>query len=210
MRDIFPKLEDYAKDHSTKEDPLLVALASYTRENVAYPQMQIGHVEGNLLRLLVKLSGAKKILEIGTYTGYSALAMAMSLPEDGKLITLDIDAEVTNVAQKFWDKSPHGKKIELKLGNALETIKNLADDFDFIFIDADKDNYVNYYNAVLPKVKSGGVLVVDNALRGGAVLNPKSPNDKATAKLNDVIAKDDRVEAVVLTVRDGITIAIKK
>lgn len=204
------QIEKYSKDHSTKEDPLLAELASYTQENIAHAQMQTGHVEGILLRILVKLSGAKKVLEIGTYTGYSALAMAMGMPEDGKLVTLDFDKEVTNVAKKFWDKSPHGKKIELILGDALEIIKNLEDDFDFVFIDADKNNYINYYKAVLPKVRSGGMIVVDNALRNGAVLDPQGPNDKVTAGLNDLISTDNRVEAVMLTVRDGITIVIKK
>lgn len=210
MRNITPELDQYASKRSTPEDALLVKLREFTYANIDQAQMQVGHVEGQLLKTLVKISGAKKVLELGTFTGYSALAMAMGLPKDGKVITCDIDQKVTAVAQKFWAKSPSGEKIELKLGPALEILQALNEEFDLVFIDADKTNYINYYEAVMPKMRSGGIIIIDNTLRGGRVMNPQSASDKVTAELNNLIAKDDRVEAVILTVRDGITIAIKK
>lgn len=210
MRDITPELDQYASEHSTAEDALLIELREFTLANVDQPQMQVGHVEGQLLKTLIQISGTKKVLELGTFTGYSALVMAQGLPEDGRLVTCDINAETTAIAQKFWDKSPHGKKIELKLGPALETIQSLDEEFDLVFIDADKSNYINYYHAVLPKVKSGGLIVIDNVLWGGEVLNPKDSRSKLIDELNKIISEDKNVEAVMLTVRDGITIAIKK
>ncbi len=172
--------------------------------------MQTGHVEGSFLRLLVKAIGARRVLEIGTYTGYSSLAMAMGLPPDGKVITLDIDPGVTGMAMEYWAKSSHGSKIELRLGPALETLKGLNGPFDLVFIDADKENYLNYWETCLPKVRSGGLLVVDNVLWGGSVLHPEQASDRAIVALNEYVANDQRVDAVLLTVRDGMTVACKR
>ena len=204
------EIEEYALVHSSREDPLLQALAQDTQANTKWPQMQTGHVEGSFLRMLVQVSNARRVLEIGTYTGYSALSMAMGLPEDGRLITCDIDPEATAMARQYWEKSGQGAKIELRLGPALETIESLEGPFDFVFIDADKENYVNYWEAVLPKVRQGGLIAVDNVLWSGRVLDPKDTLDHAVVAFNRHVRYDDRVELVMLTVRDGVTLARKK
>ena len=201
------EIEEYALLHSSREDALLGALAQETQSKAKSPQMQTGHVEGSLLRMLVQVSGARRVLEIGTYTGYSALSMAMGLPEDGRVITCDIDPEATAMARQYWEKSSHGEKIDLRLGPALETIESLEGPFDFVFIDADKENYVNYWEAILPKVGQGGLIAVDNVLWSGRVLDPKDTLDHAIVAFNRHVRYDDRVELVMLTVRDGVTLA---
>jgi caffeoyl-CoA O-methyltransferase len=170
----------------------------------------IDHCEGLLLRLLVRLTGARRILELGTFTGYSALTMAEGLPEDGELITCDLDPEVTKIAQRYWSQSSDGSKIKLVLGPALDTIETIQPPLDLIFLDADKENYVNYWEACLPKLRAGGVLVVDNVLWSGRVLDPKEPDDHAIAAFNEHVAGDDRVEFVILAIRDGVLVAIKR
>ncbi|MCH8204870.1 MAG: class I SAM-dependent methyltransferase [Candidatus Hydrogenedentes bacterium] len=204
------EIEEYALVHSSREDPLLQALAQDTQANTKWPQMQTGHVEGSFLRMLVQVSKARRVLEIGTFTGYSALSMAMGLPEDGRVITCDVDPEATATARRYWEKSGQGAKIDLRLGPALETIESLEGPFDFVFIDADKENYVNYWEAVLPKVRQGGLIAVDNVLWSGRVLDPKDTLDHAVVAFNRHVRYDDRVELVMLTVRDGVTLARKK
>ncbi len=201
------EIEAYALVHSGLEDPLLQALAHDTQVNAKWPQMQTGHVEGLFLRMLVQVSKARRVLEIGTYTGYSALSMAMGLPEDGRVITCDIDAEATAMARQYWERSGQGEKIDLRLGPALETIESLEGPFDFVFVDADKENYINYWEAVLPKVREGGLIAVDNVLWSGRVLEPKEPLDHAIVAFNRHVRYDDRVDLVMLTVRDGVTLA---
>ncbi len=210
-------IEAYALAQSSDEDELLNALAQDTQANARFPQMQSGHVEGSLLRMLVQLSGARRVLEIGTYTGYSALSMAMGLPEDGQVITCDVDPTATDMARKYWARSPHGAKIELRLGPALETLNGadgsgepLEGPFDLVFIDADKENYANYWEAVLPKVRQGGLIAVDNVLWSGRVLDPKEKLDHAMVAFNQHVCNDGRVDHFILTVRDGITLARKK
>jgi caffeoyl-CoA O-methyltransferase len=205
-----PALEAYAAAHSTDESPLLRELARETRAKTKLPQMLVGHLEGAFLRSLVRISRAKRVLEIGTFTGYSALAMAEGLGPAGRLITCDIDSGSTAIARKFWARSPHGKKIQLKLGLALDTLKQLKGPFDLVFIDADKENYQNYWEACLPLVRSGGLLVADNVLWSGRVLKPKDYTDRAIARFNNFIRRDPRVQTVMLTVRDGLTLALKK
>jgi caffeoyl-CoA O-methyltransferase len=205
-----PLIEAYAKAHATDEDPALTELATDTQANARFPMMQSGHVEGSLLRMLVRLLDARLVLEIGCYTGYSGLSMAMGMPDDGKLITCDVDPVVTEMAKKHWQKSSHGKKIELRMGPALETLETLDGPFDLVFIDADKENYIPYWDACLPKVRPGGLLVVDNVLWSGRVLDPKEPMDHAIVAFNTHVHNDERAEAVLLTVRDGITLARKK
>jgi caffeoyl-CoA O-methyltransferase len=163
-----------------------------------------------LLKNLVRLSGAKRVLEIGTFTGYSALAMAEGLPDDGVLVTCDVDPKATAIARSFWDRSPHGRKIALKLAPALDTIATLQDGIDVVFIDADKRNYIRYWDACLPKVRAGGVLLADNVLWSGAVLDPKTDDDRALAAFNEHVMRDARVELVMLPIRDGITLAVKR
>ncbi len=203
-------IEKYAVRSSSPERYLFKGLARRTHADTECPQMQVGHLEGNFLRLLVKISGAKRVLEIGTFTGYSALAMAEALPADGRLVTCDIDPKTTAIAQEFWKKSPHGKKIELRLGPALETIRKVRGPLDLVFIDADKTNYLNYWKACLPKMRRGGLLVADNVLWSGKVLRPRDAATRAIVAFNRYVAKDPHVEAVMLTVRDGITLACKK
>jgi caffeoyl-CoA O-methyltransferase len=209
-RIISEKLEAYAAAHSTQESALFQKLVKETYQKTELPQMQVGHLEGAFLRMLVRLVRPKLILEIGTFTGYSALAMAEGLPPNGKIITCDINPQSTQIAKRHWSKTPHGKKISLKLGPALETIESIRNSIDMVFIDADKENYIRYWNACLPKLRAGGLIVADNVLWSGRVLNPKSDSDRAIVNFNKRVARDKRVEVVMLTIRDGITLAWKK
>jgi len=201
------ELEKYVVSHCTPESALLEKLAADTRDNTQQPQMMVGNVEGLLLRALVRATGAHRVLEIGTFTGYSALAMAEGLPDDGTLITCDVDPEATAIARRYWEQSPHGAKIDLRLGPALETIQSLAGPLDMVFIDADKASYVDYWEAVVPRVRKGGLIVADNVLWSGRVLAPDEPDAEALAAFNDHVAADGRVEQVMLPIRDGITVA---
>lgn len=210
---MFPLLSDdleaYIDKHSSPESALLKQLAEETRNSTEKPTMMIDHSEGLLLRILIRLTRARRVLELGTFTGYSALTMAEGLPDDGEIITCDVDPEVTKIAQRYWDQSPHSSKIKLLLGPALETIENIQPPLDMIFLDADKENYVNYWEACLPKLRPGGVLTVDNVLWSGRVLDPKEPDDHAIVAFNKHVAGDDRVECVMVPIRDGLLVAIK-
>ncbi len=207
---IAPEIDAYAKLHASPEDALLAELTEETQTKAKYPQMQTGHVEGLFLRLMVQALEARSVLEIGCFTGYSALSMAMGLPEGGKVTTCDIDPEMTAIAKRYWARSPHGGKIKLVLGPALETVAGLDGPFDLVFIDADKENYIAYWDACIPKVRRGGLVAVDNVLWSGRVLDPKEKSDHAIVAFNQHAASDHRMEKVVLTVRDGITLARKK
>ncbi len=209
---VSPPIDAYCLAHTTPVDPLLDELAAYTRAHCKLPQMLTGPVEGTFLRMLVQVSAAKRVLEIGTFTGYSALSMAAGLPDDAELITCELDPEHARIAQSFFDRSPHGKRIALKLGPALDSISVLPSDpeFDLVFIDADKENYLNYYEAVLPRLESGGLIVADNALWSGKVLEPKEQSDRAIIAFNTHVAHDLRVEQVLLSVRDGVLLVRKK
>ena len=200
------KIEDYALAHSTPPDPLLAELAEETKATMSSPQMLTGPVEGRFLELLVHASGARRILEIGTFTGFSALSMAAALPDDGTIDTLDIEPKHAEVAQRYFDRSPHGSKITLHLGPALDTIAGLEGSFDLVFIDADKENYDAYYEAVLPRLSDRALIAIDNTLWSGRVLEPEDETTRLIAALNDKLAADERVVAVQLTVRDGITL----
>ncbi len=204
------EIETYCESHSSPESEVLKALVKETYENAKLPQMQVGHLEGAFLKILVRLTRAQRVLEIGTFTGYSALAMAEGLPENGKVITCDIDPVNTEIARKHWSLSPNGKKIELKLGPALQTLETIEGPFDLAFIDADKENYLKYWNKILPKMNSGGLLIADNVLWSGRVLNPKEPTDHKIAEFNKQVHSDPRVELLMLPVRDGMTLAWKR
>jgi caffeoyl-CoA O-methyltransferase len=204
------RLEAYAERHSTAPDPLLAELAQETKSTMAAPQMLTGPIEGRFLELLVAGTGAKRVLEIGTFTGYSALSMAAALPPGGRIDTLDIEPKHAEVAQRYFDRSPHGDKITLHLGPALETIGSLEGEFDFVFIDADKGNYDAYYEAVLPRLSESGLIAIDNTLWSGRVLDPPDETTKLIAALNDKLAADDRVVVVQLTVRDGVTLVRRR
>lgn len=207
MDSIIPKaLDEYCAAHTSPPSALLAELETWTRRERNDAQMLTGHVEGALLAWLVRLTGTRRALEIGTFTGYSALAMAEALPPDGELVTCDNNAARGAIAQSFFDRSPHGKKIKLRLGPALDTLAGLPADaaFDFVFIDADKENYSNYYEAVLPRLKTGGLLVADNVLWSGRVLKPEAPADHAIAAFNARVRADTRVQCLMLPVRDGV------
>jgi caffeoyl-CoA O-methyltransferase len=203
-------IQAYADAHSAPEPALLAELARETRETQRDPQMMIGHGQGTLLALFVRLLRARRVLEIGTFTGYSALAMAAALPADGELITCDVDEKATTVARRFWDRSEHGRKIKLRLAPALDTIATLEGPIDLVFIDADKPGYIHYWEATLPLVRPGGAVVADNVLWSGRVLDPKERDDHAIVAFNRHVQQDARVDHVMLPIRDGITLAVKR
>jgi caffeoyl-CoA O-methyltransferase len=204
-----PNVERYAAEHTTAEPPELHAVAAETHEKFGgRAGMLTGHLEGAFLRSLVAIAGARRVLEIGTFTGYSAMAMASALPPDGTLITLDVSAEHVEVARRHIEASPWRDRIEIRMGPALDSLASLDGPFDLVFIDADKTNYRNYYEAVLPKLSERGVIAIDNVLWSGQVLDPSDTSDdtRAIAELNDALAVDDRIECVMLTIRDGVSL----
>jgi len=206
-------LERYVVAHTTPEDELFVRLRRETEAGLDDPEMQVGAVEGRFLRLLVMISGARRVLEIGTFSGYSALSLASGLPEDGELLTLDVDPKATAVARRYFDASPWGHKIRLRLGPALATLRELAAAgarFDLVFIDADKESYVDYWEAVVPLVPPGGLILADNTLWSGRVLAPERQSDHAIVAFNERVRGDSRVEHVLLSVRDGLMLARKR
>ncbi|MBT5469985.1 MAG: methyltransferase [Nitrospina sp.] len=203
------KIEEYAFNHTSYEGDLLKQLEEETYEKLEIPQMTTGRIEARLLKLLARLVNARRILEIGTFAGYSALSMAEALPEEGELITCEMDPEAIVVAKKYFGMSAHGKKIRLMEGPALDSLKSISGQFDMAFIDADKENYSNYYEAILPMIRSGGLIAVDNVLWSGRVLNPIDKSDKAIHQFNEQVIQDERVESVLLTVRDGLNCIVK-
>lgn len=207
---VSPDIERYALEHTTQAEGFMEALAKETHETMATPQMLSGLVEGRLLEMLVHASGAEFVLELGTFSGYSALSMAAALAPGGRLVTCEVSEENAAFARRHIEGSPHADRIEIRIGPALETIESLDGPFDVVFIDADKPNYRNYYEAVLPKLGDRGVIVVDNVLWSGRVLEePASEDDESTRALrefNDHVCDDDRVHVVMLTIRDGISL----
>ena len=203
-----PEVESYAEDHTTPPSPLLAELAAETERSLDLPHMMVGALEGRFLETLVFVMGARRVLEIGTFSGYSALSMASGLPPDGQIVTCDLDPKALAVARRFIDASPHADRIEIRDGPALETLDQLAGPFDLVFIDADKTNYANYYEAVLPKLAERGLVVVDNTLWAGAVLDDSDQSADAVAirAFNERVRHDQRVVCVQLTVRDGVTL----
>jgi caffeoyl-CoA O-methyltransferase len=204
------QVEAYAEAHTTPPDELLARLAEETYATMSVPEMLTGPVEGRLLELLVHAAGARRVLEIGTFTGYSALSMAAALPEDGRIDTCDVEVEHVEVARRYVAASPHEGKITIHLGPALETIGRLEGEFDLVFIDADKPNYDSYYEAVLPRLSERGLIAIDNTLWSGRVLDPQDDNTRAIAALNDKLAADERVVCVQLTIRDGVTLVRRR
>jgi len=205
------QIEEYAEQHTTPVADLFERLAAETREKTTAPQMMVGRIEGQFLARLVRLSGAKRILELGTFTGYSSISMASALPDDGRIITCDVDPDATAIARRYMDESGHGHKIEIRLGPALETIETLEGPFDVVFIDADKPNYKAYYEAVLPMLADDGVLIADNVLWSGRVVEEGGDESTVAIKdFNEHVAADERVVSVMLTVRDGMTLVQKR
>jgi len=197
-------IETYAQTHTTDPGQLFKELAEEAHRSTGAPGMMSGPTVGWVLNTLIYASGAKRVLEIGTFVGYSALMMASALPEDGELVTCDIDEHATSIARRFWERSPHGKKIRLELAPAAETMERLKGTFDLVFIDADKPGYPVYYEKALGMLSDRGVIVLDNMLRGGSVLDPVNEDARVIAELNRRIASDERVVNVLLMVRDGL------
>ncbi|MFV8755217.1 O-methyltransferase [Nannocystaceae bacterium ST9] len=205
-------LAAYVHEHTTPEAEPFVRLRAETHAELASPQMQVGRVEGAFLRMMVQLIGAERVLEVGTFSGYSAMAMASGLPAEGKLITCDIDPVATRMARRHWDASPWGDKIELRLGDGRETLAELAragEHFDLLFLDADKEGYVDYWELALPMLPIGGLILADNTLWSGRVLEPDTASDHAIVRFNAHVRADPRVEQVLLSIRDGIMMARK-
>jgi caffeoyl-CoA O-methyltransferase len=205
------KIARYILEHSVREPAILAELRAATA-SVPYSGMQIGPDQGQFMQLLVQAIGAKRCLEIGTYTGYSALAVALALPEDGRVVCCDISEEWTAIARRFWKKAGVEHKISLKLAPALETLKTLQGPFDFAFIDADKGNYENYYERCLALVRTGGLIAVDNTLWSGWVADGKRRDDdtRALRAFNDKLHRDERVALSMLPLGDGVTLALKR
>ena len=197
-----PRIEDYAERFTTPHDPLLAELSAASDAALGQGAMLTGPVAGRLLELLVWIGQPKRVLEIGTFSGHSALAMAAALPPDGHLDACELRPERAEFAQSWFDRSPHGSKITLHVGPALDSIAKLDGEFDFVFIDADKPGYVDYYEAVLPRLSPRGLIAADNALEGGEVLDGTA----AITAFNEHVAADPRSVQVLLTVRDGITL----
>lgn len=204
------KIESYVMENTQEVEAVFEQLRKETYETTSDPQMQVGKVEGTFLRILVSIMGARRVLELGTFTGYSALMMAAALPDDGVLYTLDNNEEHLKIARKYFSMVDYGNRIVPIFGNALDTLGTLDELFDMAFIDADKENYPLYYEMVMDRLRSGGIILFDNMLRKGDVLNPKDERARATAALNERITEDERVENVLLTVRDGIMLVRKR
>ncbi len=208
--DFLPEhIEKYAEDHSQEEPKVLAELNRETWQKVLVPRMLSGHLQGRVLSMIAKLIQPKSVLEIGTYTGYSAICMAEGLAKNGKIITIDKNEELEEIQQKYFEKSGFSTQIHQVYGNALDEIPKLNEKFDLVFIDADKSNYANYFDLVIDKMNPGGVILSDNVLWSGKVTEQPTEKDidtKALIKYNKKINKDSRVETVLLPIRDGLTI----
>jgi len=201
---IDPRVEEYVERMSSPHEELLAELSDETRASLGHEGMLTGPVAGRLLEMLVWFGRPQRVLEIGTFSGHSALSMAAALPEGGRIDTLEVDPERAAVAQRYFDRSPFGERITLHLGPALETIQRLEGSFDLVFVDADKEGYVDYYEAVFPRLGERGLIAADNTLWSGRVVDPK--DDGPITRFNEHVRKDPRAVVVILSVRDGITL----
>ncbi|HLV43092.1 MAG TPA: class I SAM-dependent methyltransferase [Brumimicrobium sp.] len=207
------KLEDYVNAHTSSESEVLSDLNRQTHINVLQPRMLSGHLQGRTLSLFSKMLQPNRILEIGTYTGYSAICLAEGLQESGKIITIDVNYELEEMVKEYVEKAGFSEKIEMKVGNAMEIIPTLDKNFDLVFIDADKSNYSNYYDLLIDHLPKGAIMIADNVLWSGKVVEPVKKNDIDTEALkvfNLKIQEDDRVENVLLPIRDGLMMIRKK
>lgn len=214
---ITEELEQYITSHSTRRDPVLAALAEETAALGDIARMQIAELQGSFMGLLARTIGARRAVEIGTFTGYSAICVARALPADGKLLCCDVSEEWTGIARRYWDKAGIAGKIDLRIAPALETLRALPADpaaplFDFGFIDADKKNQGNYFEEVLKRLRPGGLILLDNVLRHGGVIDPslQDADIVAVRKLNDALPGDRRVEVAMLPIADGLTVVRKR
>jgi predicted O-methyltransferase YrrM len=207
-----PRVEEYAEAHSSLPSDLFERLAAETREKTEVPQMMVGPVEGRLLAVLVRSLAARRILELGTFTGYSSISMALALPDGGRVITTDVNEETTAIARRYAEEAEVADRIDFRIAPGLQTVAGLEGPFDLVFIDADKENYVNYYEATLPLLADAGLMVVDNTLWSGAVADPENDSEttRAIRDLNDRVVEDPRVDNVLLTVRDGMNLVWRR
>ena len=203
-------IEGYAHKYTQAEPDLLIQLIATTHELTKSPQMLTGRIEGRFLKMLVQLTQPRLVVEIGMFTGYSALSMAEGLPDGGRIITCDIDPEAQAIAQAAFDASPHGNKIEIRMGPALDTLVQIDEPIDFAFIDADKKGYPRYYEEVIKRTRPGGLIVLDNMFLAGRALHPEDDAAHAVAGLNQTITEDPRVDNVLLTIRDGVQLVRKR
>jgi caffeoyl-CoA O-methyltransferase len=200
-------VEQYAVEHSTSDAGFFRRLEEETRATTAAPQMMVGPLEGQFLGWLVWLSGARRVLEIGTFTGYSSISMALNLPPDGRIVSLDVNEKTTAAARRYAEEAGVADRIDYRVGTAIEELDRLDGPFDLVFIDADKESYVDYYENVLPKLSERGFIVADNVLWSGRVVEEGGDGSTMAIKsFNDHVAADDRVECLMLTVRDGMTL----
>ena len=209
MHFISEDLENYVANHSQQEPELLVRLSKETHQKILQPRMLSGHFQGRVLSMLSKIINPKSILEIGTYTGYAALCLAEGLQANGTLDTIDINEELEEIQKKYFDLSEYSHQIMQHIGDAIEIIPTLNKKFDLVFIDADKENYINYFHLIVPLMHKGGIILSDNVLWSGKVLEEVKTNDKSTQILldyNKIINEDSRVETVLLPIRDGLTV----
>ena len=213
MKFLADEIEAYAEAHTEKESEILQRLNRDTYANVLNPRMLSGHLQGKFLAMISKMVRPDKILEIGTYTGYSALCLCEGLNENGRLITIDINEELEKRTRSYFDLSPYSENIDYRIGNALHIIPLLEDSFDIVFIDADKINYISYFNLCLDKVRKGGFIIADNVLWSGKVVQPEPKKvDKDTQLLmefNRMVHEDSRVSNILLPIRDGLMILQK-
>ena len=202
---------DYCRQHSKTDSLLLSNLEKYTWENEDVPQMISGQLVGKFLQSIIIMINAKRIVEVGTFTGYSALQMAEAIPEDGEIHTCELMKKHVNTAQSFFDRSEFGNKITIHEGPALDSLEQLqSNNFDMAFIDADKSNYLDYYKRCFTLIRTGGAIILDNMLWGGTVIDPKDDDSKVLRKTGDYIQHDDRVFNTLLSIRDGLMLCIKK
>lgn len=210
MHFITQKLDDYVVAHSQKEPELLQQLTRETYQKILQPRMLSGHYQGRVLSMISKLVNPNSVLEIGTYTGYSALSLAEGMQKNGQLHTIDVNEELVDFQRKYFDKSGYGNQIHQHLGSAINIIPTLDAKFDLVFIDADKPNYVNYFNIIIDKMNPGGIILSDNVLWSGKILEPLQPKDESTKVLleyNRLLNEDPRIETVLLPIRDGLTVS---
>jgi caffeoyl-CoA O-methyltransferase len=211
MDSVAREAEEYALDHTSPLSALLEEVEYFTLTRTPYPSMLTGRVEGRFLQLVTQLSGARQIVEIGTFTGYSALAMAEVLSDSGTILTIEHNPEHAKIAQNFFDRSPSGFKITLRLGEALEILKTLPDaKTDLVFIDADKRVYSAYYRESMRILRNGGLILADNALWYGRIFDPKDDESRAMVDFNEMVKADNRAEKLFLTIRDGIYLIRKR
>ena len=210
---MYDAIEEYICKHIDPEEPLLAELDRETHLYHLRPRMVSGHLQGSILKMFCRMVRPHRVLELGTFTGYSALCLAAGMEEGGEVLTIEIDDEIEDFTRSFLSRSPYGDRVKLVIGDALDIIPTLTDEYDLVFIDANKRDYLRYYEAVLPRVRPGGFILADNTLWDGKVITDPQSRDAQTIgieRFNDAVAHDNRVEKIILPLRDGLTVLWKK